>query len=81
MTKENVGAVFWALKQGGQDIDPLLIQQCPPGVTVTILGDVSKLNIVWKSTGDKRNLLKATHSGLGLNCLVCWFEVDIDVMV
>ena len=40
LTEENEGAVFWALKPGKQDIHPLLIQQCPPGVTVTTMGDV-----------------------------------------
>ena len=46
MTEENGGAVFWASKVGEQDIYPPLIQQCPPGVTVTIMCDVSKLNTV-----------------------------------
>ena len=81
MTEEKGGAVYWALITGEQDIHPLLIQQCPPGVTVTIMGDVSKLNTVWKSTGETRNPLNATHSGRGLNRLVCWFEVDLDAMV
>ena len=45
------------------------------------MGDVLKKNTVWKSTGDKRNPLNATHSGRGLNRLVFWFEVDLDAMV
>ena len=81
VTEENKKAIFWALKPGKQDIDPLLVQQCPPGVTVTTMGDVQKKNTVWKSTGDKRNPLNATHSGRGLNRLVFQFEVDLDAMV
>ena len=46
-----------------------------------MMGGVSKKNSVWKSTGDNRNPLKVTHSGRGLNCLVCWFDVDLDTMV
>ena len=53
-----------------------------PGVTVTLFGDVSKRNDVWKSSGADhgRNETNAHHRGKGTNRLVFWFEVDADEM-
>ena len=79
------GCIDWScgyMKDKQDETKVMFRQSYKPGVTVSIFGDVSKRNDVWKSGPDcDRNTTNGYHRGKGTNRLVFWFEVDADEML
>ena len=86
ITDRDNGGIDWTrgrLTDKQDETKVMFRQSYKPGVTVSVFGDVSKKNNVWRKPGPDcdRNTTNGYHRGKGTNRLVFWFEVGADDMV